>query len=246
MKTVLAGMVLLLASFGAARGGEEANQCVACHQREVLPISLGHSFDDWRGSAHGRGGVGCEKCHGGDAAATDAAVGHKGVLPAVDPESLVNPRRLAATCGACHEKELGAYAETVHAHEVKAQGKGATCSTCHGAMATSLPSANELSARCAVCHKKPLQVQAALGVLATAKSQLRRTRQAVESVRTSNATWYASGVERFHALERSYGKIQLEWHHFQMTDVLRESSDVLKLAKSLAEDAGVIARQPAQ
>jgi len=243
MRQALAGMMLLLGLTGPARADQGTNTCVTCHQREVLPISLGHSFDDWRGSAHGRGGVGCEKCHGGDPSASDAAAAHKGVLPAAEADSLVNPRHLAATCGGCHERERDVYVDTVHAREVKAQGRGATCSTCHGAMATSLPTPNELGARCAACHKKPLQAEAALAVLVTAKSQLRRTQQAVETTRTTNPTWHAAGLERFHGLERQYSSIQVDWHHFKIAQVLKQSSDLYKLAKPLAEEAGIIAQQ---
>jgi len=246
MKSVLAVVVLLLGLSGSGRADQVANACVTCHQREVLPITLGHSFDDWRGSAHGRGGVGCEKCHGGDPSASDAAAAHKGVLPADQADSLVNPRHLAATCGACHARERDVYVDTVHARGVQSEGRGATCFTCHGAMATSLPSPNELGARCAACHKKPLQAEAALAVLATAKTQLRRTQQAVDGTRTTNPTWHPTGVERFHALEREYSAIQVEWHHFKMTTVLKQSGDVLKLAKSLADDAAIMSRRPPQ
>ena len=85
---LLAAAVLLL-TLGTARGAWEGNQCVACHEAERLPISLGHTFQEWHASAHARGGVGCEKCHGGDASAADAAVAHRGVLPGSDPKSLV-------------------------------------------------------------------------------------------------------------------------------------------------------------
>ncbi|HUK62927.1 MAG TPA: hypothetical protein VLV15_06330 [Dongiaceae bacterium] len=246
MQRTLAAIAILLGLTDPARADPGANACVACHEREVLPISLGHSFADWRGSAHGRGGVGCEKCHGGDASASDAAAAHKSVLPAADAESLVNPRHLATTCGGCHERERDAYVDTVHAQEVKTHGRGATCSTCHGAMATSLPSPSELAARCAACHKKPLEAEAALAVLATTKAQLRRTQQAIEATRTANATWYATGIERFHGLERQYSTIQVDWHHFKMTQVLKESRDVYKLAKPLAEEAGLMAQRPAE
>ena len=147
----------------------EGNHCVSCHETERLPISLGHSFEEWHASAHARAGVGCEKCHGGDPSVSDAAAAHRGVLPAMEADSMVHTRRIVATCGACHPKELAAYQGTIHARQVQERGTGATCFTCHGSMATSLPSPSELSARCGVCHKKPIQTQAALAVMAMAK-----------------------------------------------------------------------------
>src|SRR5688572_15400817 len=122
----------------------DPNQCVSCHRGAELPISLGHTFEEWRGSSHGRAGIGCEKCHGGDPHSADPAKAHRGVLPAADPKSAVNAAVLPETCGGCHRKELQAFKPTVHAKVLAAAGRGPTCSTCHGAMASSLPSPGEL------------------------------------------------------------------------------------------------------
>lgn len=234
--------VLLLTGGAVAEG---ANQCVACHEIEVLPISLGHSFDDWRGSAHARGGVGCEKCHGGDPDAAEAKAAHRGVLPAAESGSLVNPVRLPSTCGTCHAKEHAAFDATVHAQQLKTKGQGATCSTCHGAMATSLPSPGELSVRCAVCHEKPVESRAALAVLASAKLQLRRTHRTLQRMQTEHPDWHRGALERFHDFERTYRRIQLDWHTFQTPKVVQESRDLLKLTQALEEEAGIVAKRPA-
>jgi hypothetical protein len=240
------GAALALSLVAVAARAKDDNQCVACHAVEVLPISLGHSFDDWRSSAHGRGGVGCERCHGGDASASDAKTAHRGVLPAAETGSLVHPTRIPATCGVCHTKELAAFDGTAHARQLKKQGAGATCSTCHGAMATSLPSPGELSSRCAVCHEKPLEARAALAVLASAKLGLQRTYRSLQAVQAKHPEWYGQAVERFHGLERSFREIELEWHTFETRKVLQQSKDVLKLAEALSEEAGIVARRPAE
>ncbi|HXJ37580.1 MAG TPA: cytochrome c3 family protein [Candidatus Eisenbacteria bacterium] len=230
----------------AAAAAAETSQCVSCHETERLGISLGHSFEDWRGSAHGRGGVTCEKCHGGDPNATDQTLAHKDVLPVSDAKSLVHPTRLPATCGACHQKEFTAFGKTIHARKLASEGTGATCYTCHGAMATSLPSPSELGARCAVCHKRPVPAQAALSYLAAAKTQLRRTLRTLDGMKSANAEWYPRGLERFHDLERTYGAIEIEWHTFAMDKVLHDSRDLLKLGKALDEEAGIRAQRPGQ
>jgi hypothetical protein len=235
-------VILILALAVRAQAAWEGNHCVSCHDAERLPISLGHSFEEWRASAHARSGVGCEKCHGGDASATDAAVAHRGVLPAAEPGSLVNPRHMASTCGACHAKELQAYGGTIHAKEVAEHGRGATCFTCHGSMATSLPSPAELSARCGVCHKKPIQAQAALAVLATAKIRLYRTNRTLEMATGADPEWRADARRRFHDLERAYRDIQLKWHTFDMNAVLQEARDLLKITKLLDEETTVRTR----
>lgn len=244
--TVLRAIMLIVALVVPARAAWEGNQCVACHETERLPISLGHSFEEWRASAHARGGVGCEKCHGGDPTAADATIAHRGVLPVSEAGSLVNPQRLPHTCGACHVKELQAYASTVHAQQVAEHGRGATCFTCHGSMATSLPSPAELSARCGICHKKPIQAQAALAVLATAKVRLYRTNRTLEAAKAADPKWHADARQRFDDLERTYRDIQLKWHTFAMDAVLRDTRDVLKLTKLLDEEATVRTRMRPQ
>jgi hypothetical protein len=217
----------------------EENQCVQCHQTEKLPISLGHSFDEWRASNHARAGVGCEKCHGGDASVMDEGKAHQDVKPASDPASKVHVRHMVTTCGACHAKEREAYEQTVHARQVADRQGGATCSTCHGSMATSFPSPADLRSRCAVCHSKPVQAQAALSVWAAAKIQLYRARRAIEAVEGKDTEWYAGALKRFHEMEKTYRDISMQWHRFATKGVLRNSHDLLKLGKLLDEEAGV-------
>lgn len=215
----------------------EENQCVQCHEAEKLPVSLGHSFDEWRASSHARAGVGCEKCHGGDASLTDEGKAHRNVKPASEPESMVYASHLVTTCGACHAEQRQAYERTVHARQVAGRKAGATCFTCHGSMATSLPSPSDLRSRCAVCHEKPVKAQASLTVLAASKIQLYRTRKAVEAAKGVDAEWYRGAVDRFHKLELAYRDISLRWHTFATDKVLPESRNLLKLAKLLDEEA---------
>lgn len=214
-----------------------SNQCVSCHQSELLPLTLGHSMPEWRASAHARGGVSCEKCHGGDASKSDAKAAHAGVLPPSDPKSKVSPHNLAATCGSCHKKEYEAYKGTVHAKEVRDNGDAATCETCHGAMATSLPSPTEINSRCTVCHDRPVEARAALSWLAGAKIQLLRTRRALEEAKTAAPEWYADAKTRFHDMEKGYSELALKWHTFEMESTQQQSRDLLKLGKLLDEEA---------
>ena len=241
MRTRFLAFVLCLAT--TAHAGWEGNQCVKCHETEILPITLGHSFADWRASTHAHGGVGCEKCHGGDPRATRAEKAHAGVRPSTDPQSLVHPTRLPETCGACHKAELDAFQGTVHARELREKGAGATCFTCHGAMATSLPTPRELSARCAVCHDKPVEAHSALVVLAMAKARLYRARRAMEEAKTADPSWHTAALARFHDLERDYHAIQVQWHVFAMKETLEASRDLIKLAEALTDEAEVKTRR---
>lgn len=236
---LLIGLLLVAPQGASGAEAESENHCVSCHDQRRLPIALGHSFDEWRVSPHASHGVGCEKCHGGDASASDVEVAHRGVRPVSDPASMVHPRNLAATCGACHEAELEAYAETVHAKQVETSGNGATCMTCHGAMAASLPSPAEMDARCAVCHDQPLQARVALVMLAQAKIELHRTALLLDRLQPSEPEWHTEAVGRLRALDRDYAALQLTWHTFHMKQTLEESKAILKLVDLLDKEARV-------
>ena len=139
-----------------------AEPCAGCHddaaeefERSVHGTMTGidERFDDE-----------CATCH---------AVAHQ-VRPVDDPQSPVNPVRLAETCGSCHADpefaaELGvllvrpleAYTASVHARSLLEGKDGATCSDCHGAHAI-LPAGAEgssvhwrrLAATCSRCHQE--------------------------------------------------------------------------------------------
>ena len=84
---IVCAVAIIVASVA---GATEENLCVSCHRAQELPISLGHTFADWRGSAHGEGGIGCEKCHGGDPRVPDKHKAHQGMLPASDSKSMAS------------------------------------------------------------------------------------------------------------------------------------------------------------
>jgi hypothetical protein len=224
--------------------GDEPNRCVECHEEEVLPISLGHSFTEWRASSHAKSGISCEKCHGGDPKAADPGTAHAGVLPASDPASMIHGSKVAAMCGGCHQKEWKSFLGTVHAKAVSEDEPRATCLTCHDSMATHLPTPAELRTRCAVCHEKSVDAQNALAVLASAKIHLHRTHRILEQVKARDPKWAEGALERFHELEQSFRTIQLEWHTFEMKKVLHDGMNVLKLTKLLDEEARLRAEMP--
>lgn len=76
------------AAFAADSGG-----CIPCHL-EKTPAAVAQ----WRGSAHGRAGIGCEKCHGSDHAKIE-----KG-------EARVDMK----VCGPCHQKAFDSHKESRH------------------------------------------------------------------------------------------------------------------------------------
>ena len=233
-RLVLATVVATVAS--TARGAP-VNHCVSCHEATVLPMTLGHSFADWHASPHGRADVGCEKCHGGDAGATEADAAHKGVLPADNPDSRVNPRNLLATCGGCHTQELNWYDGTVHSKLLKEKKEGATCFTCHGAMATGYPTPRELAERCSVCHARPVGAREALLMVSALKRQLQQTKDVVDKAGAEDPAWLPAARSRLERLNKDYHGIQLKWHAFRTREVAKDCRDLLKLAHALDDEA---------
>jgi hypothetical protein len=236
-------VVAIVVALGPAARGAAVDQCVGCHENAVLPMTLGHSFSDWRASPHGRADVGCEKCHGGDPGATKADVAHKGVLPADNPDSRVSPRNLLATCGGCHTQQLNWYNGTVHSKLLKEKQEGATCFTCHGAMATGYPTPRELAERCSVCHPKPVGAREALVMVSALKHQLQQTEDAVKEAGAANPAWLPGARGRLENLHKDYHGIQLKWHAFRTHEVAQDCRDLLKLAHALDDEADLMLRR---
>lgn len=146
-------MLLPVATAAAA----QRSSCADCHyanapKRDVNPSLHGH-ITDWAESVHGRNGVGCERCHGGDATKYDATLAHLDVRRSDDPSSPAHPRNLAGTCGTCHPGPYTEFQKSHHYAELKAGSLAVpTCLTCHGAVIGEMPSAKELESRCAACH----------------------------------------------------------------------------------------------
>jgi len=168
-----------LGGFRAASAQNRAagGQCVACHSRVPEATGVGHGFTAWRGSRHGAAGVGCESCHGGNAAAVDQAAAHRGVVRSSDTASAVYFRRIPDTCGRCHASEAGYFRSSVHFARLRSDGHGPNCVTCHGAMATSVLTPERVLGTCSACHSTA-------GVAAVGKS--REAAQVLGLVRATN------------------------------------------------------------
>jgi hypothetical protein len=129
------------------------NNCVTCHEKIALPVTLSNRYFEWHSSAHKQAGVSCEKCHGGDPAAADKAKAHAGVYPYGNERSRIHFRNLPTTCGACHQGVVNTFVESKHFQNLKATGLGPSCSTCHAHMASDvILSPQQTSNLCAYCH----------------------------------------------------------------------------------------------
>ena len=175
---VVGVLMLAQAPQGAGPAGA-TNPCVTCHQGLAAPQAAAHSFAAWRASAHAAT-VTCDRCHGGDTTATEEQAAHRDVYPASDYRSMVYPTRVPATCGACHQQELGFFI----AGRLRA-GQGPSCVTCHGSMAVHILTPAALDTACGACHRAGGTAPAATidtaRALLTRMHQLDSTQQAAEA-----------------------------------------------------------------
>lgn len=143
---------MMVAPLAGPAAAQQASRCVSCHQTLPAASQAGHGFAAWRGSPHAAARVGCEACHGGDATAEDRDAAHRGVVASSSRASPLYYTRIPSTCGRCHSAELGYFRASVHNARLERDGRGPNCVTCHGAMATSILSAEQVLGTCSACH----------------------------------------------------------------------------------------------
>ena len=97
--TVAFGLAILLPAVASAGAqvprAAATNPCAVCHLRIALARSALTHVDQWVTCKHAAAGVGCERCHGGDATTSDETAAHRGVKNSADPTSPVH-RNVAA------------------------------------------------------------------------------------------------------------------------------------------------------
>ncbi len=174
---LLLGAALTPPARAQARRAVLPSRCVTCHAGLPESSGAGHGFAAWRGSPHAAAGIGCEACHGGDPAATNAADAHRGVVRSGDPASAVFFARIPDTCGRCHAAEAGYFRTSVHYARLRSDGHGPNCVTCHGSMATTVLTPERVLGTCSACHS-------AGGVAPVGKS--REAAQVLALVRATN------------------------------------------------------------
>jgi hypothetical protein len=137
----------------AAPASADPSSCVVCHVDALgKPAATAH-LTEWRQSKHGSHEIGCEPCHGGDPTAAEARWAHRGVLHSTVPRSPVNRANLPVTCASCHAAQASAFSASLHGALLDVdESRAPSCSTCHGAMDSSVPSPVALEATCAACH----------------------------------------------------------------------------------------------
>jgi len=135
----------------------ETNTCVACHRTAAAAASFGSRTQDqflhWYGAVHGRKGVTCENCHGGDPKNPDKNGAHRGVLSTRDPKSPVYFKNVPRTCGRCHREVFRQFTTSKHYRDLKNDSRAPICITCHGfKMDIDVINPLQIAGRCSLCH----------------------------------------------------------------------------------------------
>ena len=149
ISTALLAMTL---GIGVAAAQSTVSRCADCHFANPGSASLWH-LSDWENSAHGRKGVGCEGCHGGDQTTFESLPAHRGILKSTQFGSPMHRMNIPKTCGTCHPGPFRAFQQSKH-YELLREGNRdvPTCTTCHGNAGAYLLSPKALSAECFRCH----------------------------------------------------------------------------------------------
>ena len=164
-------VMLMLRLMPAASGADNAAElprivtksgCVACHAKAGSGGVVFQAYIQWASSPHAAKSIACEACHGGDASTDDKDKAHAGMLPASNPESPINPKNVPAMCGQCHETEYRHYTESKHYRQLKDNGRGANCVTCHGSKAGNILTAATVARTCETCHNAERQINPAV------------------------------------------------------------------------------------
>lgn len=120
----------------------QLDNCADCHKKQSVEVLSLYS-----GSTHAKSKLTCNRCHGGDALATDKEKAHSGNFV-----GLPDPNQIISMCGSCHRAQIAMFKEGKHS--VENQGKPRLdCSQCHGAHTVGSPTRNfSFNYFCAGCH----------------------------------------------------------------------------------------------
>jgi hypothetical protein len=117
------------------------DQCVACHSK--IDAQQRTISDTWLASVHGKVGIGCAECHGGDATSDEITVA---MSPGAGFRGVPDRTETVAVCGTCHSDaarmrpyglstdQLSKYQSSVHGQKLATDKdtRVAICVDCHG------------------------------------------------------------------------------------------------------------------
>lgn len=211
-----------------------SNNCVECHSRARAPYELTTKYAEWHMSLHRDKGIGCEKCHGGDPTAKEAAKAHAGIIASTNVKSWLHPKNLASTCGACHEGIVSSFVESKHYQNLSGAGLGPSCSTCHAHMASEviyLP--DQASKLCASCHDSanallpkrpeiPGQANETLQALKRANFVVSWADRLLEQAQTKKMD-VADAAKEMKVVRAMLTESKISWHAFNLVAVRKKA-----------------------
>lgn len=214
------------------------NLCVDCHRREetarAFPDWARDQIIHWYGAVHGREGVTCEQCHGGNARAADKDEAHEGVISPRNPNSPLHYKKVAGVCGTCHSAVFEQFTHSSHYQVLMADHLAPSCTTCHGfQMDTVVP--EQLIGRCGLCHNErrgnaeyQAQARAAVDGSAHVAEAIDRAKVAVSLAREQGLD---PGVAQalVETAEWRLGKLGQQWHEFEMDGFTRELTAIQRI-----------------
>lgn len=149
LRCLALGVVLLQSNTADA----QQSRCADCHFANPETIPAPDHLYDWDRSAHRRGNVGCEACHGGDASTFESTLAHRGILGSGNPASPTHRGNIPRTCGSCHPGPFTNFQQSQHYALLTGGDRDVpVCVTCHGDVAANLLSPGALEKRCDRCH----------------------------------------------------------------------------------------------
>jgi cytochrome c3-like protein len=121
------------------------DNCVACHR--LQKDTAGQVVAIFQTSTHGRAGIGCDRCHGGDPSQAEKANAHAGHFTA-KPDTAGT----LEMCGRCHRQPLEFFKASRHV-AVRPNAARLDCVECHGVHAIGAASDSfRWPQFCAGCH----------------------------------------------------------------------------------------------
>ncbi|MCI0392783.1 MAG: cytochrome c3 family protein [Acidobacteria bacterium] len=224
----------------------QGNNCVSCHSALNEPLRVSMRYYEWRMTPHQEKGVGCEKCHGGDATTADIKKAHAGVLRSSDSQSRLHHKNQPETCGSCHQSVVNAFVRSNHYQKLKGVGMGPSCNTCHAHMATQvIYSAKETANLCAYCHNAdnfiiprpdiPRRANDTILAIQRARSVINWANLLLTHGQRSGLSVDAERGDLKHAQE-TLRDAQVNWHTFNLEAVQKQADDSFHAATKVRDD----------
>ena len=207
----------------------EAPHCTGCHARLPDNPEWTHSYEDWEDSLHASFDISCVNCHGGDVEASSAREAHAGMVFTRAGRDETNGYRLvlAEGCGNCHPNEIAGFRASPHYRALKAGKHAADCTTCHGAVGSTVLTPETITTTCRQCHTAEAP-GTTVGVAQTLLEYTRRVRMALVFPEPGQRL---RGEER-EQVEEAITAAMAAWHEFNLEAV----------GLALAHGTGVIER----